>query len=307
MILTLKVLFYLASASSLGFTVLSITAICLCLFSFKKAALIVGALSTLVYAIIFHCIWANLILRLFVAFRDSVYKMTTREKVGYLTVFVFLSINALATSTCQLLILLGQRPTPSIWIQFALGILFMAVFSISALCAVCSFSRKLLILSKAQTMKQTKAFREEEPIALNKKQEKLVNLSSKYVSLFLVASLSSFVTLFSGVYETSTNLRISIFLVPIDCAINLICIYLQYAFAGHQYNRYCSKFDWSCKKVITARWVQAIHTMRREERDIELAIASVKEKGHHSQQATGSGTARPTPLRQKEDIGGVDV
>merc|ERR1719462_506788 len=129
---------------------------------------------------------------------------------------------------------------------------------------------KLFLLAKARTQKQAKAFCEEERIGLNQMQEKLMNLSSKYVSLFLVASLSSFITLFSGFYESVSDLRISLFLVPIDCAVNLLCIYLQYAFVDDEYERYCSKLDWVCKKIMTGRWVQAIHSKRREERDAEV-------------------------------------
>ena len=73
-------------------------------------------------------------------------------------------------------------------------------------------------------------FNEAEPIALNKMQETLMHLSAKYVSLFLLASLSSAIAMFSGFYESASDIRVSLFLVPFDCCVNLICIYLQYVY-----------------------------------------------------------------------------
>ena len=256
MIFPLKALFFFASTASVSFTALSITTICLCLSSHKKAALIVGSISTFIYAFLFLCIWANLILRLFVAFRESAYKMTRTQQRRYFAVFLFLVLTAFATSVCQLMMLVGEGLTPSIWFQFALGVLFMVVLAVSSLMAVCSFMAKVSILGKSRTKKQVKVFCEEEPIALNQMQNTLMDLSAKYVSLFLFASLSSAIAMFSGFYESSSDLRISLILVPIDCCVNLICIYLQYAFAENHYKRYCAKLDLCCKRMMTAGSVQ---------------------------------------------------
>ena len=113
-----------------------------------------GSISTFIYAFLFLCIWANLILRLFVAFRGSTYKMTETHKKGYLAVFGYLVLNAFATSVCQLLMLVGQGLAPSIWVQFALGVTFMVVFVISSLVAVYNFMGKVFILGKSRTKKQ---------------------------------------------------------------------------------------------------------------------------------------------------------
>ena len=101
MIFPLKLLFLFASTASVCFTVLSVSTIGLCLASHKKEALIVGSISTFIYAFLFLCIWANLILRLYVAFRDSAFKMTNGQQLGYLAVFIFLVLTASATSVCQ--------------------------------------------------------------------------------------------------------------------------------------------------------------------------------------------------------------
>jgi len=131
-------------------------------------------------------------------------------------------------------------------------------------------------------------------------QEKLINLSTKYVSLFLVASLSSFITLFSGFYESSSGLRISLFLVPVDCVVNLLCIYLQYAFVEEKYERYCSKLDWGCKKIMTARWVRAIHSKRRGERDAEAKeMQRELETAEKDVDATNSGPSRMPTIPEK--------
>ena len=287
MIFPLKLLFLFASTASVCFTVLSVTTVGLCLASHKKEALIVGSISTFIYAFLFLCIWANLILRLYVAFRDSAFKMTNGQQLGYLAVFIFLVLTASATSVCQLLMLVGQGLTPSIYAQFALGVLFMVVLAVSSLMAVCSFMGKVSILGKSRTKKQIKIFCEEEPIALNQMQNTLMDLSAKYVSLFLLASLSSAIAMFSGFYESTSDLRISLFLIPVDCGVNLICIYLQYAFAEAQYKRYCGKLDLCCKRMITAGWVQSIHTMRRQEHDLKL------EETRHTQMTSAASPGKP--------------
>jgi len=193
----LKFIFVMACISSVAFTVLSVVTIGLCLLSHRDAALVTASVSTFVYAFLFLCIWANLTVRLFVAFRESVFKINRRQQIGYMLTFFFLLFNAVAASVCQLLMLVGEGLAPSIWVQFGLGILFMVVFAISALCVVVSFLDKLFILGKARTKKQIKVFCEEDRIGLNKMQQKLMNLSSKYISLFLMASFSSFITMFS--------------------------------------------------------------------------------------------------------------
>jgi len=266
----LKFIFVTASASSVAVTILSVVTIGLCLSSHRKEALITASISTFVYAFLFLCIWANLTVRLFVAFRESVFKISERQYIGYFVTFIFLVLNAFAASVCQLLMLLGEGLTPPIWVQFGLGILFMVVFAISALCVVFSFLDKLFILGKARTKRQIKVFCEEDRIGLNMMQQKLMNLSSKYISLFLMASFSSFITMFSGFYESASDLRISLFLVPVDCCVNLICIYLQYEFAVHQYAKCCGKLDRFCKGIMTKIWVKSIHSDRRDERNLEL-------------------------------------
>ena len=305
MIFPLKLLFYLASTSSVCFTMLSIITIYLCLSSHKKAALIVGSISTFVYAFLFLCIWANLVLRLFVAFRGSAYKMSVFYQRGYSIVFVYLMLNAFATSICQMLMLVGEGIKPSIDVQFALGVAFMIVFFVSALVAVCTFMGKVFVLGKSRTVEPAKPFCEQEPIGLNDMQQKLMDLSSKYVSLFIIASLSSAITMFSGFYESASDLRISLFLVPADCCVSLICIYLQYAFADAHYQKYCAKMDWSCKKLLTAGWVQSIHSMRRSKirMEYELEVCKVKNED------TGTNKIRPpsSPLKTIPETSSLDI
>jgi len=259
----LKFIFVTASASSVAFTVLNVVTIVLCLLSHKKEALITAAISTFVYAVLFLCVWANLTVRLFMAFRERVLKISRKQQICYVITFVYLLLNALAASACQLLILVGNGFTPSIWFQLLLGVVFMIVFAVSALCIVFSFVSKLFTLEKVC---------EEEPIGLNKMQQKLMDLSSKYISLFLMASISSFITMFTGFYESATDLSISIslFLVPIDCCVNLICIYLQCEFADHQYATCCGKPDRCCKAVMTKIWAGSFHSDQEDAANLEL-------------------------------------
>ena len=81
------------------------------------------------------------------------------------------------------------------------------------------------------------------------KQQALIDLSSKYVSLFVVAMSSSLLTFVGFVVFRvgfADPLHVGA-LWSIDCIVNVICLYLYHSFADPQYKRYCSRLDGCCK------------------------------------------------------------
>ena len=81
-------------------------------------------------------------------------------------------------------------------------------------------------------------------IASDVEQQKLSNLSTKYMLLFAFAIIS---TILLTVWSLCVNLEVRPGVIAFDMCINLWCIYLQFAFAEKQYNRYCGWFHKQCR------------------------------------------------------------
>merc|ERR1712217_176264 len=87
-------------------------------------------------------------------------------------------------------------------------------------------------------------------IELDKQQQKLSDLSSKYMMLFGIAMASTI--LFQIVsFCVHFNLR-SIFY-SLDFTVNLLCVYLQFSFANIHYVKCCKWCDGKCKDYISRR------------------------------------------------------
>jgi len=93
---------------------------------------------------------------------------------------------------------------------------------------------------------------------LNKNQMELIENISKYVSLLSFAMLSSLVVavaILCGIWSKKIVFRthfyqIILIFACVDVTINVICLYLQYAFAMPQYKRYCRCIHWLCRCVL---------------------------------------------------------
>ena len=89
---------------------------------------------------------------------------------------------------------------------------------------------------------------------LDESQMLLVGATARYLSLFLIATLSSTITL--SVYALSSSLfEVEIWSIvsAVDCSTNITCLYLQYAFAVDYYDLYCAKVSVCCKAAIIRR------------------------------------------------------
>ena len=99
---------------------------------------------------------------------------------------------------------------------------------------------------------------------LTQSQRQMVGLTSKYITLFIVASLSSGILL--ALFEWYPYG--SVVGITIDQCINILCLYLQYPFATESYGKYCKWIDQCCRGIIS--------------KAIRRAIADKQTQGDHT-------------------------
>jgi len=131
------------------------------------------------------------------------------------------------------------------------------IFVVLSIWTVCAFCRRLLLTAKAHSQ-WTHAK------GLDSKQHQIIDVSAKYLSLFLFAILSTVVNFAIIQVCVSHALNPSI-LMGVDCCLNLFGLYLQYPFSSILYYRRCGRLDYVCRWMMTKRLGQqdqAIKVMR---------------------------------------------
>lgn len=87
---------------------------------------------------------------------------------------------------------------------------------------------------------------------VNHKQRALIKVSAKYVSLYVVAAITSLVdvtfSIWAFLYIDGANPG---FLWAVDSFINIYCLYLYYDFAAPHYQRHCRKLDGCFRSMMT--------------------------------------------------------
>ena len=212
--LELEILFYIAIAAACYAQIGSILSIVLCRYFGARVqlfAFLFGAYYGFIF--LFTCLVATLIIRLYLTFRHSVWRMSTTKLIisMFLTMimlFIWI-IDAIARW-------MDWIDAKRFFAVVGVGWIFCMFLSIEA---VYYFIRNLLALAKLRgTVRDVNASAE---------QQKLINVSAKYLILFLVAVCTS--TVMSIMTALS---RITLDIHPgiswsIDAVINVLCLYLQ--------------------------------------------------------------------------------
>merc|ERR1712129_154396 len=87
---------------------------------------------------------------------------------------------------------------------------------------------------------------------LNQSQHKFVKLTSKYLSLFVIAMLSSIVTwVLVGVFYYIGGIFMGL-----DVCVNIVCLYLQHSSAQKHYAKHCSRLDVCCIRQIERKMMR---------------------------------------------------
>jgi len=206
--------------------------------------------------IIFGCLFfatllATLVVRLHVTFRLSIYEMTpktTRLFVVLFAILIFLSLVWVSA------LILGSNGYEHIrWIFISVSSFsFLIVYVVASFLAVRFFVKNLKALAISRV--DDASLRDvtvSADVSLNVHQQTLLNLSAKYVLLFVVAIVST--VLNSVLVILVFHGWMGAVVLSLDLCINLFCLYLQFSFAAGHYQKCCFCLDARCRAAVSKR------------------------------------------------------
>ena len=106
-------------------------------------------------------------------------------------------------------------------------------------------------------------------IALNHRQQKILHLSAKYVSLFCVATVSTVLSF--GLSLRNLNF-VGLFF-SIDLCLNLLCLSLQFSFAADWYQKCCCCWDSCCTAMVQSKAKRMIF-IEPQRNAVHIAVSS---------------------------------
>ena len=186
--------------------------------------------------------------RLHYTFRESVHRLTSNQLRILSILFISMNIFACACFVFYNLYLFD----PANFSQFGYLLMFVAsgigglLYIIATIYELYLFAKKLLILTQTSATSM-KNVMDENALKLNKTQTKLLDRTSRYVSLIILAMISSFITIILFISLNTPAIIFSFF----DCTVNVICLYLQYPFATKYYDKYCGWINKCLNKILT--------------------------------------------------------
>ena len=198
------------------------------------------------YTYFFLSLLVTFVLRLHLAFKGSAFEMTKNTKlilVIMLSVEFVLGIYFIVENILSVFEYLIPR-----FVTDSATYLFLVLYFVAASISVHSSVSNLYRVAK---LEQRYGSNESAAnMALSKRQQKWINLSAKYISLFFIAFLSTILSLFLFIMFANTERNV-ISVVPADQTMNLLCIFLKFVFAKQQYRRYCCCADSCCTAMVS--------------------------------------------------------
>jgi hypothetical protein len=200
------------------------------------------------YVSLLQCVLGVFILRLYTTFLDSPLQLSAVKRVvlgaTYLAMVIMWSMQIVVTIY---IVFVQRRFTENafvfpLWL-WSVMLLTLFLFVVLSLWTVYEFCHKVLLTAKLRS-NWTRT------TGLDKKQCEIINVSFKYLSLFLLAASTTLIHF--GVFSFCLyhELDPSI-LVGIDCMVNVLCLSLQFPFTAVFYYRYCRRLDICCRWTMT--------------------------------------------------------
>jgi len=189
-----------------------------------------------------------LVLRLHVTFGESAFRMSQCTYFVLMAVMVILYGIAIVVTVWTAIMI--DRDPPLYWtVFFFLGYSFAALYVIGACLAVAFFVRTLSKVAKARS----ESIRTERDVEQEVNQQKLHHLAARYILLFSIANVSFVVlTVLLGIaVNIDSGVRFVMFVA--DYTVNLLCVYLNFGFAGEHYQKCCKCLDVRCRELIKER------------------------------------------------------
>ena len=219
----------------------------------------------------FSILLLSLVTRLYVTFRETIFKMNKRTITIFIIIFLFLFVANIVAGLGNALCVHGYET-----IGWRLG--WAGVFSslffyvVGSALSVRLYASNLSANAKRQAGTIHGDIEKAETVSLNHRQLRLLNVSAKCILLFFIG-ISSTVLTFALIRIVSYRARgaFSAF----DLSVNLWCLYLQFAFAEKQYQKCCGCLDSRCRATQVNRIKRIIHNehleMQREKDQMSRA------------------------------------
>eukprot|EP01083_Nonionella_stella_P027325 75238_1 len=274
---------------SCGFVLVTLTTACtatiLCVEGMQKAASISMVLMLTAYFCLLLTLLTTLLLRLRSTFDGSVYEVSKNNRFVMVTLYI-LTVLAIATSVTLFIIILycdNNNLSCNIsrsWVTGCISIACLGGFLY--ICTACYatfiFVNNMMVITKSGATSQRMIAPNginNSTIQLNEAQNKLIRCTVRYVSLFFVATITSFMAVIILANNRNWNEdrkgfndQVFNLLSSIDAITNLICLYLQYQYNAKYYVKYCHCLG-DCWKSYFTRKVKSSMSTRRKLRNVK--------------------------------------
>ena len=208
----------------------------------------------------------TLVLRLHITFKDSTFRMSTRTIYLFSILLIVCIIAAIvnAIGTGVLNSDSDQTVTIGEYMVSVFYLLYWLLYFVGSTAAVWYFVGNLSKLAKLRSTSLRDVTVKEDDIKLDSTQQRMVNLSAKYILLFCVAMLSTVLVIVGhmslGFIQHDSGLFVIEYIIwAFDFCLNFICLYLQFSFATEHYHTFCGCLDKICRKMVSKRTQRAIH------------------------------------------------
>ena len=134
---------------------------------------------------------------------------------------------------------------------------FLLLYVAGSALSVHLFMTKLSAIAKGISSENDQSSKGQE-VKLNRKQQKLLNLSAKYILLFFVAISTSILAFLLWITVLLADDLAALFIFA-DFCVNLVCIRFQFAFATSEYQKCCGFLDACCRTVVLNRGKKQFH------------------------------------------------
>ena len=190
------------------------------------------SIGVIAYVIMIMCVLLTLLLRLYFTFQGSIFAISKYQTLFFIISFICFCIAYIMTA-----------------VGFALniGLFLNAVYVVIILYLVLNIYPMILFVLKMYELIKMRASSSNE--TFNEQQKQLLYTTTKYVTLLLIAMISTWITVWVVLMEASLSGRTFVgsgISANIDCVINILCLYWQYPFNNKYYDKYCGCFGTCC-------------------------------------------------------------
>ena len=246
-----------------------------------------GAVSVAAYYFFITLLLVILVLRLHVTFSQTQHEMSSAKYHMFIAILVLLFVLTLVFFALLLIVEPDIDESGGIisldypdWyplVTMIIYFVFFFLFLAGSAWAVKSFTSNLGKLAIAQANTPEAECMNSSP-SLNRRQQRFIDLSARYMLLFAIATVSSILVFVLG-QGFGWKSGIKCVFGAVDCTINLLCVYLQFGFAAAHYQRCCGCLDRRCRRNLSRRTQMNMHETSNSKDERRLLTSNSKDKG----------------------------